>query len=117
MAAFPVSALIFIPPFPSAPTGTVQRRGQVAAGPLASWMAPTNPRGWVYGVSCRTCPHASLARREGATERLKTPYSASIAASFSRAGPASLGLSSAKRIVASTSPRCVPQSKRVPSKR
>ncbi len=48
---------------------------------------------------------------------LDKPYSANIAVSFSRADPASFGLSSAKRIVASTSPRCVPQSKRVPSKR
>jgi len=48
---------------------------------------------------------------------LDKPHSANIAVSFSRAGPASFGLSSAKRIVASTRPRCVPQSKRVPSKR
>ena len=69
-----------------------------------------------YGVS-RKAPHPSRINQGAANGALEAPYSASIAASFSRAGPASFGLSSAKRIVASTRPRCVPQSKRVPSKR
>ncbi|KOO78858.1 hypothetical protein VO93_09820 [Stenotrophomonas maltophilia] len=26
------------------------------AGPLAPWMAPSSPQGWVYGVSCQPTP-------------------------------------------------------------
>ena len=33
--------------------------GHGRAGPLAPWMAPSSPHGWVYGVSCTAMPSAS----------------------------------------------------------
>jgi len=47
-------------------TETYRARGNVSgggghgrAGPLAPWMAPSSPHGWVYGVSCTAMPSAS----------------------------------------------------------
>jgi len=38
-------------------TGKLSRVGREGqAGPLAPWMAPSSPHGWVYGVSCLPLP-------------------------------------------------------------
>ncbi len=137
--------LPLIPPFPSAPAGNCREawagrcRTVGAMGPrhASGGLGRTPNPGLAVCAGQRTrarrhrapmdgftaCPAKAHPYRpprinQGAANgALDKPYSANIAVSFSRAGPASFGLSSAKRIVASTSPRCVPQSKRVPSKR
>ncbi len=139
-AAFLLLLLPLIPPFPSAPAGNLtggpsgplQDRSAPGCGGRAPWervlclrstasqvperpAAEPPPGGGSRRVPQSPPPITHQSRRRERNAR--SPYSASIAVSFSRAGPASFGLSNAKRIVASTRPRCVPQSKRVPSKR
>ncbi len=51
--------------------GDVSRGGgHGRAGPLAPWMAPSSPHGWVYGVSCTAMPSASRRIRLALLEAL-----------------------------------------------